>query len=41
MIPTSHDEAVELVVLLFILFVGVAAVRWGKDSRIDERKRRI
>jgi hypothetical protein len=30
-----------LVVLLFILLVGVAAVLWGADSRIDERNRRI
>jgi hypothetical protein len=32
---------VELVVALFIVLVGPAALVWGKDSRIDERNRRI
>ncbi len=30
----------ELVVILFLLLVGPAALLWGRDSRVDDVERR-
>ncbi len=30
----------ELIVILFILLVGPAALLWGRDSRVDDVERR-
>jgi nitrogen fixation-related uncharacterized protein len=42
MVPASDTMAMSILVILFIVLVGPAALLWGADSRIDdiERKRR-
>lgn len=35
-----HTAAMEFAVILFIVLVGLAALVWGKDSRIDDADRR-
>ncbi len=40
MVVKREDTAMGIIIVLFILLVGPAALLWGVDSRIDEVERR-